>query len=266
MKCPNGHEMRLINKLDKAKVHGVSVQFDAEHYFCPTCKIEVDTMPMAAKNQRALSDAYKKAVGLLTSEEIKRERKRLGWSQGDLAEALNVGIASVKRWETGHIQTRSMDTLLRSIFAQNKVAVKAGGNRNLSLARIKLALKQFEKALNRSLLKRNDRMLYAAKYLWYADMASFRDLGQSITGATYAALPHGPQLNNYKDLVPLIIDADEKEAEALEPQEIRIIERIAVRFPSNQSIYKAVHDEDIFRSKPTGELIPYTDAEKIKYV
>lgn len=34
-------------------------------------------------------------------------------------------------------------------------------------------------------------MLYAAKYLWYADMVAFRDLGRSITGASYAALPMG---------------------------------------------------------------------------
>ena len=59
-----------------------------------------------------------------------------------------------------------------------------------------------------NLLRPTDRLLYAAKYLWYANMVAFRETGQGImTGATYAALPYGPQLNNYADLVDLIREA-----------------------------------------------------------
>ena len=50
----------------------------------------------------------------------------------------------------------------------------------------------FEQKLGRVLLKKTDRMLYAAKYLWYADMVAYRDLGAGMTGAGYAALPLGP--------------------------------------------------------------------------
>ena len=32
-------------------------------------------------------------------------------------------------------------------------------------------------------------------------MVAFRNIGRSMTGATYAALPYGPQLNNYSDLI-----------------------------------------------------------------
>jgi hypothetical protein len=124
---------------------------------------------------------------------------------------------------------------------------------------------RFSSLLGRKLLKSSpDKLLYAAKYLWYADMIAFRETGQGMTGATYAALPHGPQLNNYSDLVALIRESDEKEAESFTPHEERIIGRIARTFPSDHSIYKAVHNEHAYLSKKIGELIPYTDADSIR--
>jgi hypothetical protein len=137
----------------------------------------------------------------------------------------------------------------------------------LSLARVKLVLERFSGLLGRKLLgSPRDKMLYAAKYLWYADMVAFREAGQSMTGATYAALPHGPQLNNYSELVPLIREADEDQAEPLTEQEARIVTRIARAFPSNQSIYRAAHNEEAYQSKKNGELISYSDVERMKAV
>ena len=72
-------------------------------------------------------------------------------------------------------------------------------------------LKEFESVLGKHILRKNDKMLFAAKYLWYADMVAHRETGESLTGSTYAALPYGPQLNNYKDLIQDIIEADESE-------------------------------------------------------
>ncbi|MBW2105579.1 MAG: DUF4065 domain-containing protein [Deltaproteobacteria bacterium] len=67
-------------------------------------------------------------------------------------------------------------------------------------------------SLGKRILKRRDKMLFAAKYLWYADMVAFRDLGKSMTGSAYAALPYGPQLNNYRELIDEIKNADETSA------------------------------------------------------
>jgi hypothetical protein len=89
-------------------------------------------------------------------------------------------------------------------------------------------------ALGKHILKRNDKMLFAAKYLWYADMVAHREMGESLTGSTYAALPYGPQLNNYKDLIQDIIEADESEAKPLSREEKRIITRISMKFPEER--------------------------------
>jgi hypothetical protein len=137
------------------------------------------------------------------------------------------------------------------------------GGRPFSLCRTKLVLNHFGEKLKRDPLPARDRLLYSAKYLWYADMIAYRETGQSMTGATYAALPHGPQLHNYKELVDLIRKSDESEAERLTEQEVRIINKIAKAFPTNRLVYEAAHKENVWQDKPVGSLIPYTEADRI---
>lgn len=71
---------------------------------CPSCgykTIEGAALPEFA---RLLADRYRAHHDLLTSEEIRALRKRLGMSQEQFARHVGVGLASVKRWEMGKIQ------------------------------------------------------------------------------------------------------------------------------------------------------------------
>jgi putative zinc finger/helix-turn-helix YgiT family protein len=66
---------------------------------------------------RRISEALRTAAGLLSPEEIRRGREKLGLTQKQLANHLQVGEATLSRWETGgQIQQRSMDRLLRLYF------------------------------------------------------------------------------------------------------------------------------------------------------
>ncbi|MGQ9633144.1 MAG: helix-turn-helix domain-containing protein [Bryobacteraceae bacterium] len=56
---------------------------------------------------------FNRKHGLLTSENLKQARKRLGISQAQFASYLKVGIASVERWEAGLIQDQALDELIR---------------------------------------------------------------------------------------------------------------------------------------------------------
>jgi putative zinc finger/helix-turn-helix YgiT family protein len=269
MECPNNHgRMALKTMVKEVPFRGKRIKFRAQHFVCPECGIEADDLDLAAANQKALSDAYRSSAKLLTGGQIADGRKKRNWTQEDLAKAANVGIASIKRWETGQIQTKAMDDVLRrALSGETTCADPYTGNRPLSLARIKLVLGRLSLLLCRKMLKSPaDKLLYAAKYLWYGDMIAFRETGQGMTGATYAALPHGPQLNNYRDLIPLIKDADETETEPLTDHEERILARIAKAFPGDQKIYGAAHKEQAYTIRKHGELIPYTDAESITAV
>lgn len=242
-----------------ARFRDVDIRYVARLHRCAECGLELADIDEAAAMQERMADAYRQAIGLLSGAEIRRLRKEKGLSQQALADILEAGIASIKRWETGTIQSRSMDTLLRTLLEERPCDAHTG-HREFSIARIRLVLDTFASHLGRPLLKKDDRMLYAAKYLWYADMVAFRDLGRGMTGSTYAALPMGPQLNNYRDLVNEIAKVDPADSPPLSHAEEAIVAAVSKTFPSNKRIYDAAHRECIWLQRATGAIIPYTDA------
>ncbi len=266
--CPKCQTPMETNRRSvRVTFRGEELTIDREAYVCPSCGLEAGTVHSAGALQRAIADAYRTRKGLLTGEAIRMLRTKKGMTQGQLAAALSVGIASVKRWETGAIQSESMDKLLRLHLEDRRSPHDCcSGDRPFSIERVKLVLKSFEHALRRKLLRKGDRFLFSAKYLWYADMLSFTCLGASMTGASYAALPKGPQLNNYRDLVDPILQADESAAASLTPDEERIIARIAEQFPTDKSVYDAAHREPLLARFTTGSLIPYSYASQIQEI
>ncbi len=265
--CPHDNKKMVLEKsIKKVDFRGKSILVPIEQYKCRECGAEAGTIEQAAGIQKKIADGYRKSVSLLTGEEIVARRNKLGLTQEELAKRMHVGIASIKRWEGGAIQTQSMDRALRIALGGESVGDSCTGNQEFSLARIKLVLTKIESITGRKILKKNDRMLYAAKYLWYADMVTHRETGQSITGATYAALPLGPQLNNYKDLIDEIAKADVASADPLSAEEEKIITRVALNFPKEKMVYEAVHKEEIWKEKPTGNMIPYTDSMRLKAI
>jgi putative zinc finger/helix-turn-helix YgiT family protein len=264
MDCPSGHGKMVLRKTKKRMTfRGVNITVPIEQYRCTVCGAETGTVNQAARIQKTMADAYRKAVNLITGDEIVEKRKRLSLTQEALAKRMNVGIASIKRWEGGTIQSKSMDRALRIALGDQSVGDSCTGNRAFSIPRIKLVLKEFESVLGKRLLKKNDKFLFAAKYLWYADMVAHRETGESLTGSTYAALPYGPQLNNYKDLIEDIMKADESKAEPLNREEKRIVTRIALKFPEERMVYEAAHKEKIWKKQPNGATIPYTDSAEL---
>jgi len=249
-------------ELKKRKnIREVDIEYPVNAYVCPRCGLEAGTVISAGEVQRAMADAYREKTGLLSGQKIKELRKARGMTQEQLSLAMEVGIASIKRWESGMIQSRSMDSHLRRIFIGEAWAIT--GNRAMSLPRIKLVAQTFEKILGRKLLKKNDRFLFLAKYLWYADMLAFKRLGRGMTGASYAALPYGPQMNNYKDLLQPIKESDIAKAEPLSRRELAIIAKVARIFPKDQDVYDASHREEVWQDALTGSLLPYSSAHEL---
>ncbi|WP_084288388.1 type II TA system antitoxin MqsA family protein [Desulfovermiculus halophilus] len=110
-KCASRMELKELHK--RTTIKGVDVAYPCRAYVCPGCGLEAGTVRTAGDAQRAAADAYRAKAGLLTGREIKSLREAQGVSQRELAEDLQVGIASIKRWETGAVQSESKDKLLR---------------------------------------------------------------------------------------------------------------------------------------------------------
>ena len=264
LNCPKGHGPMALSTIDKQMTFkGADISVAAKAYVCPACGLEAGTPQTAGALQLAIADAYRVKQGLLTSSELKDLRKSRNLTQQQLADIMNIGIASIKRWETGTVQSASMDHALRMQLQCRTQADNYSGNREISLARIKLIAKCFEAILGVRLLKKGDRLLFLAKYLWYADFLSFRVLGRGLTGASYAAITYGPQLNNYRDLVEPIKNSDVNSAEPLSNEELRIVQKVAERFPTEQNVYDAAHSEKIWIESDIGALIPYSWAHEL---
>jgi len=87
---------------------------DVPMQVCDACG-ETFTGPDAA---RIRHHAICRALGLLTPEEIKALRERLGKTQQEFAELTGIGEATISRWERGRLlQNRANDNFLRLIAA-----------------------------------------------------------------------------------------------------------------------------------------------------
>jgi putative zinc finger/helix-turn-helix YgiT family protein len=92
---------------------GERYRVPAETMVCPKCGHAALHASQIDAFSTAVADAYRKRHGLLTSSEIRKIRGDLGMSQEEFAAYLSVGLASVKRWELGKVQEKSMDDLVR---------------------------------------------------------------------------------------------------------------------------------------------------------
>ncbi len=115
MKCYKCGKGKLTPKTAEiaGEVRGEKFSVLAEAIVCGRCGFQVLSGEQSAAYTIAISDAYRKEHGLLTSKELKETRDRLGMSLRKFAKFVGVGLASVKRWEAGLIQDEAHDQLIR---------------------------------------------------------------------------------------------------------------------------------------------------------
>jgi putative zinc finger/helix-turn-helix YgiT family protein len=112
-KCDNDvfFDVKVENR--EAKIRGIKVVYTYYKGVCKKCGEQVFPISLGRKNQISLYDAYKKAVGLLTSEEIISFRKERKLTQIQLAKLMGCGDKTIARYENGAIQDRVFDNFLR---------------------------------------------------------------------------------------------------------------------------------------------------------
>ena len=81
--------------------------------YCKKCGEPVFPVEINKANDIIVYDGYRKLVGLLTSEQIKEIRKKRGLSQTEFARLLDCGEKNIARYETGTIQDKAFDLLMR---------------------------------------------------------------------------------------------------------------------------------------------------------
>ncbi len=115
MNCPNCAKgnLRKENARIPGEIRGERFSVSMEGLVCPKCAWKTVDGKNMAEYMRRLADAYRARHGLLTSEELRARRSRLGMTQEDFARYLGVGVASVRRWEMGKVQDVSSNELIK---------------------------------------------------------------------------------------------------------------------------------------------------------
>jgi len=147
---PAAHE---CPRCGKAEVESAVFDFDAEvrhdgklHAFrvpalrawqCRACGERIFTNDV----DRQVNEALRSHLGLLSPREIRAGIDRVGMSQKEVAECLNIAEATLSRWlNEVQIQSKSLDTLLRVFFAfpnvrESLCAGASGSHANLASTR-----------------------------------------------------------------------------------------------------------------------------------
>ena len=209
MKCLNCDSKQFDKKRIRFPVElkGETVEVLAEAFVCGACgEPQMDAEQMN-RLRRASADAYRKAHGLLTSLEIVHYRERLKMSQVEFAKYLNVGEASIKRWETYFIQDEGQDDHLRlkcdeayaemnalQVYRKSNPPDIFSGYRPLNLEIIKNIIAFLVKH------KKAKSKLFLNKILFYVDFLHFKNYGKSITGLRFVPIDYGPCPDGFQAL------------------------------------------------------------------
>jgi HTH-type transcriptional regulator / antitoxin MqsA len=87
-------------------------------YVCPACGEAIVDSATLRESGKKLKDFQREVDGLLTGEQIKAIRVRLGLTQEQLADIVGGGLKSLARYESGQVcQSKGMDNLLRILDA-----------------------------------------------------------------------------------------------------------------------------------------------------
>jgi len=98
-------------------VNGESIPVPSiPHRSCPKCGEGMLRMHESRQLSQGAIALYREKYGLLSADEIRAIRERLGLTQAELAALLRLGDNTISRWESGrNVQSAAMDMLLRMI-------------------------------------------------------------------------------------------------------------------------------------------------------
>jgi len=267
------------------EVKGEEIEVVVPAMVCVQCHTSLMNDEQMSQFRKAAADAYRKAHGLLTSEEIVHFRSLFGMSQAAFANYLKVGEASIKRWETYFVQDVGQDEHIRlkcdeayAEYSALNVQWKShppdiySGNRRFSWEIFKQVVK--------FLIEFAKSPLFLNKALFYADFKHYQLYGVSITGARYAHLEYGPCPKQYENLIyfmiyeGLLIQADGHTLKNIDPADLSIFgdsEKEVLQFVANQAkqdggqkLLTLSHQEDAYKKSESMALISYEFAKNLK--
>ena len=113
--CMEEHAVETVQIIRNGKFRDVDFEYTEIAEYCDINDELSQNEGMIRQNAISFKDAYRKKVGLLTSQEIIEIRNRYGFSQGDLSRILGWGEKTITRYESHQIQDPAHNDLLRLV-------------------------------------------------------------------------------------------------------------------------------------------------------
>ena len=115
--CNKVHKVEKRKRIGGVLIKNEPIRFEEIYYVCPDCSDEEENEFVSAEmmdyNLQTARNEYRKAHGLLTSDEIAEIRTIYNMSQADLSILLGWGEVTITRYESKSIQDETYDQILR---------------------------------------------------------------------------------------------------------------------------------------------------------
>lgn len=113
--CMEEHDVKTVRVKEMTEFKGTRVDYLAEYLYCDNAEEYYMNESMMSTNDIRVKDAYRKKVGLLTSEDICSIRAEYDISQSDLCTLLGWGGKTIARYETHQVQDKAHDSILKKL-------------------------------------------------------------------------------------------------------------------------------------------------------
>jgi len=117
LSCMEEHEVQRIAIVESNMFKGISVEYNAEYFYCDRTDEAYADEQQISLNDIAMKNSYREKMGLLTSYQIAAIRAKYGISQSDLCYLLGWGGKTITRYESHQVQDVAHDTILRKLDA-----------------------------------------------------------------------------------------------------------------------------------------------------
>lgn len=144
LSCMEEHEVKRVEVLEENIFKSVAVKYPARYEYCDRTEDFLTYGDSINTNDLAFKDAYRKKVGLLTSQEIAGIREMYGVSQKDFCKILGWGSSTIARYENHQVQDAVHDQVLRKVASDPKWFLQL-----LDRAKTELTDKAYRKYLSR---------------------------------------------------------------------------------------------------------------------
>ncbi len=111
--CEEEHEIALIKITEPATIKGEVINCEIQTYLCEKTNELFEDGALNNANLLLYRDTYRENHGLLTRNAIVVIREKFRLTQEEFAIILGLGEKTIARYETGTIQDRPYDTLMR---------------------------------------------------------------------------------------------------------------------------------------------------------